>query len=162
MENSGTLKIMARGEREIVMTRAFDAPRHLVFEALTKPDLLRKWLLGPDGWSMSVCEVDLRVGGSYRYVWHHQNGHDMGMGGVYREIVVPEKIVATEHFDDPWYPGEGLNTTLLTEQAGRTTLSQVMLYDSREIRDGILKSPMESGVAASYDRLDQIFQSLAA
>jgi uncharacterized protein YndB with AHSA1/START domain len=90
------LKVEARGDREIVMTRAFDAPRHLVFDAFTKPDLLRQWLLGPPGWSMPVCEIDFQVGGRYRYVWTHRDGAEMGAGGVYKEIVVPERIVATE------------------------------------------------------------------
>src|SRR5678816_4821424 len=97
------LQITTRGDRELVMARVFDAPRHLVFEACSKPELVRRWLLGPDGWSMPVCEIDLRVGGSYRYVWRHSDGREMGMGGVYREIIVPERIVATEKFDEAWY-----------------------------------------------------------
>jgi uncharacterized protein YndB with AHSA1/START domain len=154
------LQITTRGDRELVMTRVFDAPRHLVFEACSKPELVRRWLLGPDGWSMPVCEIDLRVGGSYRYVWRHSDGREMGMGGVYREIVVPERIVATEKFDEAWYPGEAVGTFLLTEQGGKTTLTQIMLYDSRETRDAVLKSPMEKGVAASYDRLETIVASM--
>jgi len=106
MKNPGSLKLTTRGDREIVMTREFDAPRTLVFDAFTKPKLVRQWLLGPPGWSMPVCEIDLKVGGQYRYVWSHANGNEMGMGGVYREIVVLERIVATEKFDESWYPGE--------------------------------------------------------
>jgi len=86
-QNTKTLKVTAHGDREIVMTREFDAPRNLVFDAFTKPELIRQWLSGPPGWSMPVCEVDLRVGGKYRYVWRHTNGNQMGMGGVCREIV---------------------------------------------------------------------------
>jgi uncharacterized protein YndB with AHSA1/START domain len=158
-----TLKVTASGDREIVMTRVFDAPRRLVFDACTKPELVQRWLLGPDGWSMPVCEIDLRVGGRYRYVWRHdRDGTDMGMGGVYREIVAPERIVVTEVFDDPWYPGEALGTLVLVEQGGKTTLTQTMLYESRATRDAVLKSPMESGVAASYDRLAELLASTPA
>ncbi len=160
--SSGTLKVTTRGDREIVMTRVLDAPRRLVFDAFTKPELVKRWLLGPPGWSMPVCEIDLRVGGSYRYVWRHVNGNEMGMGGVYREIVAPERIVATEKFDESWYPGEAVGTLLLVEQGGKTTITQTVLYESRETRDGVLKSPMESGVAAGYDRMAELLASLRA
>jgi uncharacterized protein YndB with AHSA1/START domain len=156
------LKVEARSDREIVMTRAFDAPRHLVFDAFTKPDLLRQWLLGPPGWSMPVCEIDFQVGGRYRYVWTHRDGAEMGAGGVYKEIVVPERIVATERFDQPWYPGEGLGTVVLTEHAGKTTLTQTLLYESGEARDMVLRSPMESGVTMSYDQLEHLLASREA
>lgn len=162
MKNVGQLKVTTRGDREIVMTRSFDAPRKLVFDAFTKPELIRQWLLGPPGWSMPVCEVDLRVGGKYRYMWRHTNGNQMGMGGMYREIVPPERIVATEKFDESWYPGEEVGTVELVEKAGRTTLTQTILYESREARDGVMKSPMESGVAAGYNRLEQLLSTLEA
>src|SRR6266446_2444427 len=116
MTNLGNLKLTTRGDREIVMTRVFDAPRSLVFDAFTKPELVKQWLLGPPGWSMPVCEIDLRVGGTYRYVWRHANGNEMGMGGVYREIVAPERIVTTEKFDESWYPGEAVGTVVLVEK----------------------------------------------
>jgi uncharacterized protein YndB with AHSA1/START domain len=160
MKNSGTFNIVAHGDREIVVIRAFDAPRSLVFDAYTKPELVRRWLLGPDGWSMPVCEIDLRAGGKYRHVWKNdETGHEMGMGGVYREIVPQERIVATEKFDEAWYPGEAVGTIVLTERAGKTTLTQTILYDSRETRDAVLKSPMQSGLAASYDRLENFLSS---
>jgi uncharacterized protein YndB with AHSA1/START domain len=162
MKDSGTLKLTTRGDREIVMTRVFDAPRSLVFEAFTKPELVRQWLLGPEGWSMPVCEIDLRVGGKYRYVWRHVKGHEMGMGGVFREIVPPERIVSTEKFDESWYPGEAVGTVVLTEQGGKTTLTQTVQYQSREAREAVLKSPMESGVAAGYDRLAELLASTMA
>ena len=153
MKNTGTLKLTTPTEREIVMTRVFDAPRHLVFDALTKPELLKRWFFGPPGWSLAVCEIDLRVGGVYRYVWHHTNGTDMGMGGIYREIVTPERIVATEKFDESWYPGEAVDTTTLSEQDGKTTFTLTILYESKEARDAVLQSPMEQGAAAGYDKL---------
>jgi uncharacterized protein YndB with AHSA1/START domain len=155
------VKIHAQQDRELVMTRVFDAPLHLVYRALTEPALIQRWLLGPDDWSMPVCEVDLRVGGKYRYVWqNNKTGEQMGMGGVYKEIVPNEKIVATELFDDAWYPGEGLNTTSLSQSGDLTTMRVVMQYVSREARDGVLHSPMESGVDASYNRLADMLPSL--
>jgi uncharacterized protein YndB with AHSA1/START domain len=157
MTNAGNLKLTTKGDREIVMTRAFEAPRTLVFDAFTKPELVKRWLLGPAGWSMPVCEIDLRVGGAYRYVWRNDsNGTEMGMGGVYREIVAPERVVATEKFDQAWYPGEAIGTLVLTEQNGKTTVTQTVLYQSRGARDAVLKSGMEKGVAASYDRLAEL------
>ena len=159
----GNLKVTTPSDREITMTRVFDAPRTLVFDAHTKPELVKQWLLGPPGWSMPVCEMDVRVGGTYRWVWRHdRNGTEMGMGGVYREIVQPERLVTTERFDEAWYPGEGLNTLVLVERGGRTTLTQTMRYESREARDAVLKSGMEKGVAASYDRLADLLASTPA
>ena len=159
MTTPGNLKLTTRGDREIVITRAFDAPRKLVFDAFTKPELVKQWLLGPDGWSMPVCEIDLKVGGKYRYVWRRdKDGTEMGMGGVYREIVAPQRIVATEKFDQSWYPGEAVGTFVLTEQGGKTTLTETILYESREARDGVLKSGMEKGIVASYDRLEKLLE----
>ncbi|PYP18548.1 MAG: ATPase [Gemmatimonadetes bacterium] len=159
----GNLKVTTPSDREITMTRVFDAPRTLVFDAHTKPELVKQWLLGPPGWSMPVCEMDVRVGGTYRWVWRHdRNGTEMGMGGVYREIVQPERLVTTERFDEAWYPGEGLNTLVLVERGGRTTLTQTMRYESREARDAVLRSGMEKGVAASYDRLADLLASTPA
>jgi uncharacterized protein YndB with AHSA1/START domain len=161
MMNAG-LQVTTPTEREIAMTRIFDAPRQLVFEACTRPDLVRRWLLGPPGWTMPVCEIDLRVGGRYRYVWRNEKtGAEMGMGGLYREIAAPERIVATEKFDDPWYEGEAVGTLVLVEKEGKTTLTQTVLYQSREVRDAVLKTPMEKGVAASYDRLAEILAATA-
>ena len=159
----GELKITTSGDRELVMTRVFDAPCRLVFDAHTKPELVQRWLLGPPGWSMPVCEMDVRVGGTYRWVWRNDSdGTEMGMGGTYREVRAPERLVTTEKFDEAWYPGEALNTLVLVEQVGRTTLTQTMRYESREARDRVLKSGMESGVKASYDRLDELLAATPA
>jgi uncharacterized protein YndB with AHSA1/START domain len=160
--STGNLKITTPSDREILMTRVFDAPRHLVYEAMTRPELLKRWLLGPPGWTMVVCDVDLRVGGNYRYVWRNEDGRDMGMGGVYREIKAPERIVSTEVFDQSWYPGEAVGTTVLIENGGKTTLHSTVLYESKEARDGVLQSGMEDGVDASYDRLEELLASLPA
>jgi len=160
MKNAGTLKLTTPTDREISMTRLFDAPRRLVFDAFTMPELVKRWLLGPPGWTMPVCEIDLRVGGAYRYVWRHADGKEMGMGGIYREIVPQERLVCTELFDEAWYPGEALVTTILAEQGGRTTLTSTMLYVWQETRDAVLKSGMERGVAASDDRLEELLVSI--
>jgi uncharacterized protein YndB with AHSA1/START domain len=160
MANLGELKVAANGEREIVMTRVLNAPRNMVFDAFTKAELVKRWLLGPDGWTMPVCEIDLKVGGKYRYVWRNvKNGNEMGMGGVFRQIVVPERVVSTEKFEQEWYPGEAIGTLVLVEHDGKTTVTQTMQYDSRATRDAVLQSPMESGVAASYNRLEEILTS---
>jgi uncharacterized protein YndB with AHSA1/START domain len=162
MQSNDTFHIAAHGDREIQVTRVFAAPRRLVFDAYTRPELIKKWLLGPDGWSMPICEVDLRVGGKYRYVWKNDSdGSEMGMGGVYREVSRPERIVVTEIFDEAWYPGEAIDTIVLTEQHGKTTLTQTILYNSRETRDAVLKSPMQTGMAASYSKLEKFLPSLA-
>src|SRR6266511_3490186 len=105
MENTGTLQVTTPSEREIAMTRVFNAPRSLVFDAWTRPGLITRWLGVRAGWSLPVCEIDLRVGGAYRFVWRGPDGTEMGMVGVYREIVPPERIVCTERFGEPWYPG---------------------------------------------------------
>jgi uncharacterized protein YndB with AHSA1/START domain len=156
MKNSETFKLAANGDREIVISRAFDAPRKLVFDALTKPELLKQWLTGPPGWTMPICEIDLRVGGKFRYVWRGPDGIEMGMGGVYREIKPPERLVGTEKFDEPWYPGEGLGKFELVEEDGWTVMTQTIQYESREARDMVLRSPMEGGVKSSYDTLEQL------
>ena len=116
-------------------------------------------LLGPPGWTMPVCEVDLRIGGHYRYLWRHASGTDMGRGGIYREIVVPERIVSTERFDESWYPGEAVGTVALVERGGKTTLTHSVLYESPEALQTVLESPIESGVAAGYDRLAKLLAS---
>ncbi len=147
-------------DREIQVTRNFHAPRRLVFDAFTRPDLVRRWLLGPPGWTMPVCEIDLRVGGAYRYVWRKEGQKDMGMGGVFRDIVPPERLVATERFDDSWYPGDALDTTLFAEDGPITRITITVLYESREARDTARRSGMEQGMAAGYNRLDDVLSSL--
>jgi uncharacterized protein YndB with AHSA1/START domain len=156
MKNTGTLKVTTPTEREIVMTRVFDAPRHLVFDAFTKPELLKRWF-GPRGWSLVVCEVDLKVGGAFRFVLRSPDGKDMGMRGVYSEIVPPERSVHMESFDD--YPGESQVTGVYVEQGGKTTLTATVLYPSQEVRDAVIKSGMERGAAESYDKLAELLAS---
>jgi uncharacterized protein YndB with AHSA1/START domain len=156
MKNTGTLKVTTANDRDIVMTRVFDAPRNLVYDAFTKPELLKQWF-GPRGYSLAVCEVDLRVGGGFRFVLRGPDGKDMGMRGVYRELAPPSRSVHTESFDD--YPGESTVTAVFTEEAGRTTLTATVTYPSQEVRDIVVKSGMEHGAAESYDKLAELLAS---
>lgn len=156
-----SFKISTPGDREIQVMRDFHAPRQMVFDAFTKPEFVRRWLVGPLGWSMPVCEIDLRVGGSYRYVWRSEKDQTlMAMGGVFREIVPLQKLVATEKFEDAWYPGEALNTTIFEEIGTTTRATITILYESKSVRDTASRSGMEHGMAASYDRLEQMLPNL--
>jgi uncharacterized protein YndB with AHSA1/START domain len=156
MKKAPSLKVTTPSDREIEITREFDAPRQKVFDAFTKPDLVRRWLLGPPGWTMPVCEIDLREGGAFRYVWRHPDKPEMGMGGVYNEIKPPERIVHTEKFDESWYPGQAVITTVFTEKAGRTMVTMTIRHESKKARDIALKTDMAAGMAAGYARLDEI------
>ena len=157
-----SLKISTPSDREIAMTRVFDAPRPRVFEAFTRPELVKQWLGVRRGWTLPICEIDLRPGGAYRYVWRGPDRAEMAVGGVFKEITTPERLVCTERFDQPWYEGDGLNTTTFFEEAGRTTMTMTLRYKSKEVRDAVLRSPMESGVAESFDLLAQQLASQAA
>lgn len=154
-----TVTFEARGERELVMRRVFRATKSAVFDAWTQPDLLRQWF-GPASWTLTVCEVDLRVGGSFRYVMERHTGEHKGrrmeLGGVFLEIVQNERIVSTETFEPAWYEGSCTNTLTLREQNGLTTLELVSAYDSRDVRDAVLSSNAQSGVDESYDRLEGV------
>ena len=113
-------------------------------------------MLGPGGWTMPVCNVDLRVGGKYKYIWRHPDKPDMGLGGVFKEIVQARRIVNTEAFDTPWYPGEAIVTTEFAPHADGTALSVTIEYESEEACEGVLNSPMDEGMAAGYDHLDKL------
>ncbi|MDP9280792.1 MAG: SRPBCC family protein [Chloroflexota bacterium] len=160
MTNIGLLEVTTPSDREIAMTRVFNAPARLVFDAWTKPELIKRWLGVRAGWTMAVCEVDLKVGGAYRFVWR---GPDMTMGmrGLYREVVRPERLVSTEVFDDPWYEGEAVDTMVLVERDGKTTVTTTVRYASREVRDAVVKSGMATGVAEGYDKLAELLASIA-
>ncbi len=156
MPNTSGLQVTTPSDREIAMTRIFDAPRHLVFEAWSKPELLKRWLYGPADWRLAHCEIDLRVGGALRFEWRHHDGNHMGFRGVYREIAPPERLVFSEVWDEDWTGGETLVTMTLAEHAGKTTLTQTVLYSSRAARDGALKTGMEQGAAQSWDHLAEL------
>jgi uncharacterized protein YndB with AHSA1/START domain len=153
MPNSATVKVTTPSKREIQIMRVFDAPRELVFEAHTNPALVPRWMLGPDGWNMPVCEIDLRPGGAWHYVWRQADGTTMEMRGVFREIAPPSRIVTTESWGGDW--PETVNTLELSEQNGKTTLKITILYPTREARDAALKTGIEAGIGMSYARLDQ-------
>jgi uncharacterized protein YndB with AHSA1/START domain len=159
MKNTGTLKVTTPSDREVVLTRIFDAPRSRVFDAFSKPELLRQWF-GPRGWSLVVCEVDLRVGGGFRFVLRGPDGTELGMRGVYREIVPPERSVHVESFDD--YPGESVVTAVFTEEGGKTVFTASVQYPSQDVRDAVLQSGMEHGAAESYDKLAELLASAEA
>jgi uncharacterized protein YndB with AHSA1/START domain len=149
------LDVTMPSDREIRVTRVFDAPRELVFECHTRPELLKQWLLGPPGWSMPGCEVDFRVGGKYLYTWRNDaDGSEFSIGGVHGEIVPLERIVTVESF----MGDEALNTLIFRENDGRTTIELTMQFENREKRDQALKTGMTDGMALSYDLLDQLLE----
>ena len=159
MTMSSTLHITTPSDREIAMTRVFDAPRALVFDAFTKPELVRRWLTGPDGWAFAVCDIDLRAGGKYRYVWRKAGVPDMGMGGEFREVVPPERVVWT--FEYVPLPGHiSVETMTLAERDGRTLLTVRDQFSSKEDLEGMVNSGMESGARESYERLDELIAEL--
>jgi uncharacterized protein YndB with AHSA1/START domain len=150
--SSGKTKFTTPSDVEIVATRTFDAPRRRVWDVHTIPEHVQQWLLGPDGWTMPVCEIDLRPGGSWHWVWRSSDGTEMEMRGEYREVIAPERLVNTESWGAQW--PETLNTNVFTEENGRTTVVCTVLYPSKEARDAARKTGMEDGWSVSYDRLD--------
>jgi uncharacterized protein YndB with AHSA1/START domain len=144
-------------DREVVATRRFDAPRQLVWDCFTKPEHIQKWLLGPDGWTMPVCEVDLRKGGKWRWVWQKSDGGErMEMHGEYLEVTAPERLVNTENWGQPW--PETTNTQEFTEEDGTTLTVATVRYPSKEARDKAIETGMEDGWGRSYERLDEYLQ----
>lgn len=158
-DSVGSTTFTTPSDREILMTRVFDAPRPLVWEACTNPEHLPHWMLGPEGWTMPVCELDLKPGGAWHFVWRKDDGTEMEMRGEYREIAAPERLVHTESWGDDW--PETLNTLVLTEADGRTTMTATMLYPSKEARDAALGTGMTDGATTSYDRLAAYLRTLA-
>jgi uncharacterized protein YndB with AHSA1/START domain len=154
--SASTTTLTMVSDEEIAISRAFDAPRQLVFEAHTNPEHVSQWLLGPEDWTMPVCEIDLRPGGSWHFVWQHADGRRLDMSGVYREIVSPERIINTERWGPEW--PETINTMLFTERDGETTVTQIIRYPSKEARDAALATGMMSGVERSYDLLDALLR----
>jgi uncharacterized protein YndB with AHSA1/START domain len=150
------LKVTTDVPNEIHMTRTFDAPRHLVLKAMTTPELIKRWLGGVRATVLSA-EVDLRVGGKYRYVLRSRQGADLAFGGVYREIS-DERIVQTEAFDD--YPGESVVTTTWAEHDGKTTMHVVVRFESQAVRDAVIATGMAEGAGESYEALDAVLAGL--
>jgi uncharacterized protein YndB with AHSA1/START domain len=147
-------------DRDVVVVRAFNAPRSLVFDAWTRPELVQRWLLGPPGWTMPVCEMDVRPGGKYRWRWRSEDdGKEFGFAGEFREVVRPSRIVHVERYDPGdvgGEMGEALVTTELTEKNGVTTHTMTIHYESKEMRDAALKTGMTDGMEMGYQRLDEL------
>ena len=162
VERDSKMKVTLPSDREIVITRAFDAPRDLVFEAWTKPEHVRNWW-GPRNSTKVLFEAEVRPGGSYRYVILSGEGVEVPFTGVYQEVTPPDRLVYTEVYDvEPFNTGDpALNTVTFTEEAGRTLVSVTTVYPTKEIRDIVLGTGMESGAAESYDRLAELLAELA-
>jgi len=158
--NSETFTVTATSDTDLCLTRLFDATRALVFEAMTKPEHIARWWgqLGA-GYSVPVCEVDLRVGGKWRFVNRHPKG-EVAFHGEYREITPPDRLVYTELMEP--YPDGSLVTTTFADEAGKTRVTVIASYPSKAIRDMVLSSGMERGAAASYDRLEDVARELEA
>ncbi|MDQ7906370.1 SRPBCC family protein [Phytohabitans sp. ZYX-F-186] len=146
-------------DREIVLARSFEAPPPLVFAAFTRPDLLTRWY-GARGWHLVSCDLDLRVGGAYRFVSEGPGGERMAQSGVYRAVEPPTRLVLTELFDDQSYPGETVITHEFAERAGRTDLTTTVRYATPQGRDRALRYPMARGVGESFARLDQLLEGI--
>jgi uncharacterized protein YndB with AHSA1/START domain len=161
--SSGSAVVTLPSDTQILIRREFDAPRHLVFEAYTRPEHIRRWWSGGHG-EVTVAEVDLRVGGTWRYAMQvADGGFEIAFHGEFREIVEGERIVSTEVFEgmpDGTGGGEALNTVTFTEVDGRTTLEVLVDMPDRESRDALLASGMETGMQASYDLLEQVAVTL--
>lgn len=152
------LSVTIASETDLVLTRTFAASRGLVFDAFTRPELLRRWH-GARGWNLVVCEVDLRPGGAWRFVSHGPDGAELGHGGVYVEVDPPGRLVQTE-VHDGWDAGEALITTVFDEREGQTLMTATVRYSSREIRDSVLRTPMERGAGEAYDRLAETLREM--
>lgn len=156
---TGVTTYVTPSDTEIAIIRVVDAPRRIVFDAWTNPKHVPKWLSGLEGWTMPVCELDLRPGGKWRYVWRKADGGEMEMTGDVREVKPPERFVTTERWGPEW--PETVNTLVLTESNGQTTITLTVLYPSREARDRALQTGMKSGMDESFERLDTLLGTLA-
>jgi uncharacterized protein YndB with AHSA1/START domain len=163
------LEVTFPSDREVCVTRSFNAPRTLVWDAHTKPELVQKWMLGPPGWSMPVCEMDVRVGGKYRWRWRsEENGKEFGFFGDFREVDAPNRIAHAEYYD----PGEvggsmpandpAIITAEFRQDRGVTTLITTMLFASKQARDAAVSTGMTDGMEIGYARLDDLFAKKAA
>ena len=156
---TGVTTFATPSDREVVFTRVVNAPRRVVFDAWTNPKHVPRWMLGPEGWTMPVCEIDLRVGGAWRFVWRKSDGMEMTMTGTYREVVPPERLVSTERWGPEW--PETVNAVVLTETAGQTTITLTITYPTKQARDAALATGMADGMDPSYARLDSLLATLA-
>jgi uncharacterized protein YndB with AHSA1/START domain len=153
-------EISTPSAREIRITRVFVAPRKLVFDAFTKPELLTRWMGVMPGWSWATCEIDLRVGGTFRYLWRGPDEFEMGLRGTYLEVAPPRRIVATEAYDQKWYDGECVESVTFDESGGRTTMTMVLRYDNQAVRDAVLQGPATGGMEAGFNNLAALLSTL--
>jgi uncharacterized protein YndB with AHSA1/START domain len=159
MQTGNEMTVTTPSPREIEVKRFFAAPRDLVFLAWTKPELVKRWNFGPDGWSLATCEIDLIAGGAIRYVWKHEDGATMAMRGAFREISVPERLVHTETFDDDWTGGGTTVTTRFTAEPGGTIVTTTILFASEASRDTARGFGMEKGMARGLERLAEVLEA---
>jgi uncharacterized protein YndB with AHSA1/START domain len=145
-------------DRDIVITRVVDAPRRIVFDAFTNPKHVPNWLVGPDSWTMPVCEIDLRPGGGWRYVYRKASGKEMTLNGSYREVSPPERLVSTESWGPEW--PETVNTMVLAESGGQTTITITVSYPSKEARDAALATGGVSGMDQGFAKLDLLLRTM--
>ena len=158
--NPGTLHLSTPRESEIVLKRLFAVPRQQIFNAFTQPALLKQWLFGVPDASLLMCRVALKKGETFRYVWRNPDGTEMGMSGVCLEFKRPDRLVATEEWDKPWYPGKAASTIDLVEEGGVTELTQTLKYESSQAREIVLSTHIEHAVAMGYDRLAALLASV--
>lgn len=145
-------------DKEIMITRSFAAPQAQVFDAFTRPELVRRWM-NTSGWQLGVCEIDLQTGGAMRYVWCREDGREMGLSGEFQEINRPQRIVHTEVFDEDWTGGETQVTTTFEDSSGHTLMTMTIRYASQAARNAVLKSPMEEGIGENFNHLDKLLRS---
>jgi uncharacterized protein YndB with AHSA1/START domain len=155
---AGETTVTTPSDREVEVTRVFDAPRELVWKAFTEPEHVTQWMLGPEGWTMPVCEIDLRPGGAYRFVWRQEDGTEMTITGVHEEVDPPERLVTTDSWGEEW--PETRNTIVFAEEDGKTTLTTTLLYPSQEARDAALGTGMADGMSMGYDRLEELLRKI--
>lgn len=157
-EGKSTVELI--GDTDIVLTRSFDAPQAMIWDAYTKPELVKRWMTGPDGWTMPVCEIDLRVGGAYRYRWRSEDGNEFGAEGEHLEVSPISRLVINQRMDG--VPGESRYAMDLSERDGRTILFSTLTFESRAHRDGAAASGMTRGMETSYARLEGILAQAEA
>jgi len=155
---TGVTSFSTPSDTQVRFSRVVAASKDLTFEVYTKPEHLQKWLRGPEGWTMPICEMEPRSGGSWRYGWRKSDGAEMIMGGIVKEFVPNERLVTTERWGPEW--PETLNTVEFTESGGFTTITTTVTYPSKEARDAAIQTGMMDGMEASYARLDELLETL--
>jgi uncharacterized protein YndB with AHSA1/START domain len=155
--STGSTSYITPSDREVLMTRVVNAPRRLVFAAWTEPRHLQRWLTGPEGWTMPICEIDLRPGGRWRYGYRKASGKEMTLTGSVLEVVPPERFVTTESWGPEW--PDTVNTLVLTESEGRTTIALTITYASKEARDAALDTGAMDGMNRAFELLDELLNA---